>query len=180
MLHHAQFEQWVPFDLERVFLFFSNPGNLPKIMPAESGAELVHLKLIPPAGVPPEHATVSDRDPIAGVGSEITASFRLVPFLPLKGRWVAQITEFEWNHHFADLQEKGPFKYFHHRHEFMATSRERESGTTIRDLVDYEVGFGLLGELANRFFVRRQLEHMFSSRQEAVLKLLGAKKGGDA
>jgi hypothetical protein len=27
------FEQWVPFPLERVFLFFADPRNLPRLMP---------------------------------------------------------------------------------------------------------------------------------------------------
>jgi len=30
MIHHIQFEQWVPFTLEKVFLFFANPQNLPR------------------------------------------------------------------------------------------------------------------------------------------------------
>jgi ligand-binding SRPBCC domain-containing protein len=173
MLHQAHFEQWVPVPLERVFLFFSNPGNLPRIMPRESGAELIHLKLVPPPGVSKEQATVSSRDPIAGVDSEITASFRILPFLPLRGRWIAQITEFEWNHHFADIQKKGPFRHFHHRHEFGAEFRGTQNGTTVRDLIEYEVGFGLLGEIAQKMFVRRQFERMFAYRQQALVKQLG-------
>jgi ligand-binding SRPBCC domain-containing protein len=178
MLHHAQFEQWVPFPLERVFLFFTNPGNLPRIMPPKSGAELLRLKLVPPPGVPPEQATVSSRDPVAGTGSEITASFRIVPFLPLRGKWVAQITEFEWNHHFADVQKKGPFKYFHHRHEFTRILNEGEDGTTVRDIIEYEVGYGFAGEIGQKVFVRRQFEDMFTYRQQALIKLLGVKGAG--
>src|SRR5262249_13342624 len=114
MEHHVEFEQWVPAPIERVFLFFANPGNLPRIMRPESGTELVRLKLVPPSGVSIEHATV-ERDSLAGIGSEIVTSFRLLPWLPLRAQWKAVITEFEWNHHFADVQEKGPFKSFHHR-----------------------------------------------------------------
>lgn len=176
MLHQAQFEQWVPVPLERVFLFFSNPGNLARIMPPESGAELVRVKLVPPPGVPPEKATVTDRDPLAGVGSEIVASFRMVPFLPFRRRWIAQITEFQWNHHFADIQKKGPFKCFQHRHDFIAETRNGQSGTIVRDTIDYEVGFGFLGEIAQKLFVRRQFQQMFAWRQQALEKLLGIKK----
>ena len=32
MTHLAQFEQWVPAPIERVFLFFTNPGNLPRMI----------------------------------------------------------------------------------------------------------------------------------------------------
>jgi ligand-binding SRPBCC domain-containing protein len=179
MLHHAQFEQWVPVPLDRVFLFFSNPGNLPKIMPPESGAEILRVKLVPPPGGSTETATVSDREPLAGVGSEIVASFRLIPFLPLRGQWTAAILEFEWNHHFADEQKKGPFKYFHHRHEFSAETRSGQIGTIVRDLVDYEVGFGFLGETAQKLFVQRKFEQMFAYRQQALGKLLGVKNHPD-
>ena len=41
MSHHLEFEQWVPFPLERVFAFFSNPENLPRIMPAASSTRLI-------------------------------------------------------------------------------------------------------------------------------------------
>jgi len=176
MLHQAQFEQWVPVPLERVFLFFANPGNLARIMPSESGAELMRVHLVPPPGVPKEKATVTDRDPLAGVGSEIVASFRIVPFLPFRGQWIAQITEFEWNHHFADIQKKGPFKYFHHRHEFSGEIRDGQTGTNVRDTVDYEVGFGFLGEIAQKLFVRRQFQYMFAYRQQSLEKLFGVKK----
>ena len=33
MMHRVQFEDWVPFPIERVFLFFANPENLPRLMP---------------------------------------------------------------------------------------------------------------------------------------------------
>jgi ligand-binding SRPBCC domain-containing protein len=180
MLHHAQFEQWVPVPLERVFLFFSNPGNLPKIMPPESGAEILRVKLVPPPGIATENATVSDREPLAGAGSEIVASFRVVPFLPLRGEWIAAILEFEWNHHFSDMQKKGPFKSFHHRHEFSSETRGKQPGTVVRDIIDYEVGFGFLGELAERFLVRRKFQHMFAYRQQALGKLLGIGKSSGA
>ena len=92
--------------------------------------------------------------------------------LPLRARWVARITEFEWNHHFADVQDKGPFKRWHHRHEFRAETRDTISGTLVRDVIDYEVGFGFLGRIADATFVRRQMESTFARRQESLPKLL--------
>jgi hypothetical protein len=44
MNHSVQFEQWFAVPLERVFLFFANPSNLPRIMPPQTGTELVRLK----------------------------------------------------------------------------------------------------------------------------------------
>jgi ligand-binding SRPBCC domain-containing protein len=173
MIHRVQFEQWVPFPIERVFLFFANPGNLPRIMPPRTGTELVGLKLVPPPGVAEERATITDRAPLAGAGSEIVTSFRLVPFLPFRARWIALITEFEWNHHFADVQKKGPFKTFRHRHELTSETRNLVKGTVIRDVIEYDVGFGWLGEVAQKIFVSRQMQQTFAYRQKALEKLLG-------
>ena len=173
MTHLVQFEQWIPVPLERVFLFFANPGNLPRIMPPQTGTELVRLKLVPPAGIVAESATITDSDPLAGAGSEIVTSFRLVPFLPFRAQWTALITEFEWNHHFADTQKRGPFKSFHHRHELREETRDQVRGTVVRDVIEYDVGFGLLGKLAQRLFVRRELQRTFEYRQKALEKLLG-------
>jgi len=66
MTHLVQFEQWVPVQLERVFLFFANPGNLPRITPPQIGTELVRMKLLKPPVIAAECATISDRAPLAG------------------------------------------------------------------------------------------------------------------
>ena len=161
-----QFEQWVPFPLEKVFLFFANPENLPRIMPPATQTRIEELRLVPP----PERAATTKS--LAGVGSEIVTSFQLLPFLPFRARWIALITEFEWNHHFADLQKNGPFKRFHHRHELVPETRDGMRGTNVRDLIVYEVGFGVLGQLANRLFVDRQFRQTFAHRQAALVPLL--------
>src|ERR1700675_60402 len=110
MIHRVEFEQWVPVATERVFLFFANPHNLPRIMPRETGTELAALRLVPPPpAVSSGQQAISKDDSLAGVGSEIVTSFRLFPFLPFRAQWIALVTEFEWNHHFADIQKKGPF-----------------------------------------------------------------------
>jgi uncharacterized protein YndB with AHSA1/START domain len=75
MTHHVQFEQWVPAPVERVFLFFANPENLPRIMPPDTGARLVELKLAPPPGNLLDPTGASGRNPVAGPGSEIVTCF---------------------------------------------------------------------------------------------------------
>jgi ligand-binding SRPBCC domain-containing protein len=172
MLHRLEFEQWVPFPIERVFAFFSNPENLPRIMPAPRRTQLIALNRMPvpnpPAGV--------NSDKEAGVGSTIVTSFRVFPFLPVRAQWIARITEFEWNHYFADVQDRGPFKSWHHRHEFRAETRDGVAGTLVRDRIEYEVGFGFLGTIANAIFVRRQMRHTFAQRQQVLPRLLSQLK----
>jgi ligand-binding SRPBCC domain-containing protein len=109
---------------------------------------------------------------VAGAGTEMLLSFRVLPRLPFRGRWLARITQCEINHFFTDLQVRGPFKSWHHRHEFVSQAKEAAGGTLIRDVVEYEVGFGVLGSLADRLFVRGQLRRTFAWRQQAVRGLL--------
>ncbi|MGA8344492.1 MAG: SRPBCC family protein [Candidatus Sulfotelmatobacter sp.] len=168
MSHPVEFEQWVPFPIARVFAFFSNPENLRRIMPASSSTKLIVLNRMPTSL--PLPGLTSDK--AAGVGSTIVTSFRVFPFLPVRAKWIARITEFEWNDYFADVQDTGPFKSWHHRHEFRAETRDGVAGTLIRDLIEYEVGFGFLGAIANALFVRRQMQSTFNLRQQVLLKLL--------
>ena len=172
MSRRVQFEQWVPAPIESVFLFFANPANLPRIMPPQTGAQLVRLKLVPPPGFADERTPLPDRAPLAGVGSQIVTSFRLFPFLPFRAEWTAMITVFEWNRHFADIQEQGPFKSFHHRHEVREETRGQVKGTVVRDVIEYEVAFGWLGNLAQRLFIGAQLARTFEYRQRALETLL--------
>jgi len=137
-------------------------------MPAATATRLIVVNREPPPTPPPGVAS----EKAAGVGSTIVTSFRVVPFLPLRAHWIARITEFEWNHHFADVQDKGPFKSWHHRHEFAAEERDGISGTRLRDVIDYEVGFGFLGAIGNAILIRRQMEATFVERQNKLPLLL--------
>lgn len=163
MAAHLEFEQWVPFPVEKVFAFFSNPENLPRIMPSASATRLIALNRVAPPGINSSSA--------AGVGSTIVTTFRTFPFLPLRTTWIARITEFEWNHYFADVQDKGPFKHWHHRHELVAQHRDSAPGTLVRDVIDHELGFGWLGALASPM-IRRQMESTFRERQKKLPSLL--------
>jgi ligand-binding SRPBCC domain-containing protein len=142
--------------------------NLPRIMPAATHTRLERLTLVAPP--PPPDTSVAPH--AAGVGTVIETSFRLLPLLPLRAQWIARITEFEWNHHFADVQQKGPFKQWHHCHAFVAEIRNGVSGTLVRDAIEYEVGFGPLGITANKLFVERQMRRTFAQRQKILPRLL--------
>lgn len=166
MLYHFQTEQWIAVAIEEVFRFFANPENLPRIMPPSSGTKLLDVKVVPPA-----QALSQIDGPLAGAGSVIVTSFRVIPYLPFRRKWTARITEFEWNHYFADAQQQGPFKSFHHRHELKPEKRQAKIGTVVKDTIDYQIGFGPLDPIAN-VFVSRQLHKTFEYRQVALGKIL--------
>ena len=165
MAERLEFQQWVPFPLEKVFLFFANPNNLPRIMPQQLGAKILRLELQPPPGAPKD-------SPLAGTGSVASISVRMIPFLPFRAPWVARFVEFEWNHYFVDIQEKGPFKSWRHRHQFASEVRGGISGTLVGDIVDYEIGFGPLGAIAQKLLVSRQMQGTFAHRQKILESLL--------
>lgn len=168
MIHRVQFEQWVPVPLDRVFQFFSSPANLPRLMPPELGAEIRRIEMVPP----PEGNTRTGSPASAGVGTEITLSVRLAPPLPLRTTWVARIVEFEPGSHFTDVQLKGPFRHWRHRHGFEAARRSGVDGTVVRDDLEYDVGFGALGDAVARWFVGDRLRRTFEERQRRLEDLL--------
>lgn len=85
--------------------------------------------------------------------------------LPVK--WLTRIEEWEPGRHFIDAQLRGPYRLWHHTHEFEA---EGNGATVVRDLVRYALPYGPLGELARRAFVRRDLERIFDFRHEAIVR----------
>ena len=161
MTQFFETSQFVAVELERAFRFFADPHNLPRITAPKSRAKIENLRLIAPANQPG----------LAGAGSEIEISMRLFPPLPFRGRWLARIVDFEYGSYFRDLQLRGPFARFDHTHSFDASG----TGTIIHDVVEYDVGWGRLGNVANALFVRSALTEMFDYRQRATERLLAGK-----
>lgn len=166
-------ECWVGTELARVFRFFSDPRNLPRLMPEQMDVRLESLELVPPPqGAIKKMVVKSGENPLAGPGSRILISFRLVPFLPIRGKWLAEILEYEPLSYFLDTQSKGPLKCWRHRHSFRAETRNAVVGTIVRDEVEYQLPFGILGRLADVLFVERMMRRTFASRQQQLERLL--------
>jgi ligand-binding SRPBCC domain-containing protein len=159
-------EQWLPYPIEAVFAFFANPDNLPVLMPKWQKARLEHAFIVPPVGS-------GSKNQMAGAGSRITFSFRPFPGSPIRVRWDAEITEFALNSHFTDEQAKGPFAFWTHTHSIRNLDRAGINITVITDQVEYEPPLGMLGRLANRLFLRKQLERTFAFRQARLAEILG-------
>lgn len=156
--YKLRFEQWVPVPIERVFAFFVNPNNLPRIMPGWMHARVDSSSL--------------NSHRISAVGAEILFSFRVVPGLPFRRRWTAKVVDFEELHHFCDEQTAGPFTFWRHCHNFSREDWDGRTGTRIVDEITYSFGFGPLGRIVDRLFIRPQLKANFDPRQEAILRLL--------
>jgi ligand-binding SRPBCC domain-containing protein len=157
-------DQWVPFPIERVFAFFADPTNLPRLMPVWQDARIDSLELHSPGDPSTPGA--------AGRGSRILLSFRPVPLSPIRLHWLAQIDEYVANHHFCDLQVTGPFGYWRHCHLVSPEPHGDTEGTRITDVVDYQWLRGSANRAIDALGGRLQIRRLFRSRHRKLLRLL--------
>ena len=171
MRHQFHAGQWLPYPLELVFAFFANPANLPRLTPAWQRARLDAIELKPAA--PPPESTVRPHI-AAGDGTKLTLSLRPFSILPLRLSWQARIEDFRWNEGFADVQLRGPFRYWRQCHLMRpsASSTTGAPGTLLEDQIEYELPFGALGAFADSLAVRRQIATLFRFRHQRTLELL--------
>ena len=165
-------EHWIAAPVANVFAFFADPRNLPRIMPPKQGATLVRLNLVAPKFTAAEIPTGYEH--MAGVGTEIVFKFRPIPYLPFHERWTALITEFSLNECFCDVQKQGPFRHWRHTHLFEASNVKGLEGALVRDVVEYEVGFGVIGRTLERLLFQRILRATFDYRKQTVERILGS------
>ncbi|WP_417325489.1 SRPBCC family protein [Halarcobacter sp.] len=86
-------------------------------------------------------------------------------FLPI--RWEVKIEKLQRPNILVDLALKSPFKYWKHSHVFTKKGNMCE----LRDVIEYELPFGKLGELFD-FFIKKELDSMFTYRHNKTKKLL--------
>lgn len=141
-------EQVVRAPLAEVFDFFSAARNLEALTP-----RWLRFEVLSPEPI------------LMRPGTVIKYRLRLRG-VPL--RWVSLIEEWEPGRKFVDRQLRGPYRLWHHTHEFA----EHPDGTLVRDRVRYQVPLGPLGALAHAAFVRRDLDRVFAFRHAAVRRLI--------
>lgn len=147
--YHLDRIQFIPRPRAQVFAFFSEPTNLERITP-----EFLRFRILTPRPIPMAPGTLIDYE------------LRLwgVPV-----RWRTRIESFEPESRFTDVQLRGPYRSWHHTHEFA----EVPGGTRVRDSVVYQLPLGPMGRLAHALLVRRSLERIFDHRRDAVAAILG-------
>lgn len=142
--------QRLPAPLDAAWDFFSNPRNLAEI-------------------TPPELGLVVENELPARMRAGMIVRYRVRPFLGIPIRWVTEITHVEEGRFFVDEQRFGPYRFWHHQHDF----REVEGGVETRDLVHYMLPLGPLSAPANGLLVRPRLERIFAYREEALAARFG-------
>lgn len=144
--------QWLPYDVEHVFEFFSDAHNLERITP-------VWLKF---------HV---EKQSTAVIQDGTIFDYRLkVRGIPL--HWRSLICEWRPGSQFVDVQLNGPYNLWHHTHRFFAY----QGGTWIEDEIYYKTpNIPVFGILALPF-VKRDVELIFVHRQKNIEKIFQDKQ----
>ena len=143
--------QNIPIGLSEAWDFFSHPANLAVMTPGYLNLKFTNElfgKTIYP-------------------GQVITYSVR--PLLGISIFWMTEIKHVRDREFFIDEQRAGPYSIWHHQHHF----REIPGGVEMTDLVHYRIPGWVLGDLANRLFIRQQLKDIFKFRKQMVEEIFG-------
>ncbi|MDP4220214.1 MAG: SRPBCC family protein [Bacteroidota bacterium] len=134
--------------IEAVFDFHTDTKNLGLISPPWMKAELI-------------------RESGKGLGKIIEMRVMQYNFFP--SHWLVRIEEFDRPFRLTDLVLSGPMKYFKHTRTF---SQPCASLTELKDRLEYEVPFGLIGRIANSVSIRKMMEQMFEYRHQKTKEIL--------
>lgn len=186
MRYRFKTQQWIPYPIELVFAYFANPHNLAGLTLDWQHFRLEEAMIVPPPPRPlapePSHRV---QTVAAGNGSSITFSFRPVPYSPVRLPWECTISHFVWNHAFADLAVRSPFRYWEHLHLFETETRANAAGilvqgTLVKDDLEYSPpgkGDVAWSSALQKYFVHPMVKRIFHERQEKVVKILPAVLG---
>jgi ligand-binding SRPBCC domain-containing protein len=146
---------WIGRCREDVFTFFADPANLAHITPPS-----LHFRVLTPS-VRMEAGAVLDYE---------------LRWLGLPLRWRTLIREWDPPYRFVDVQIRGPYARWEHRHRFL----EENDETWVEDRVTYQLPFGPLGHLAHTALVRAQLAKIWDYRRRRLASFLGPVRFADS
>jgi len=138
-------EQIVRRPIEEVFAFFADAYNLEAITPP-----FLRFRIL----------DVRPRELAAGTLIDYRMRLHGIPL-----RWRTRIEEWSPPDSFVDVQIRGPYASWHHRHSFESLGDRR---TVVRDLVRYRLPLGRLGSLVCGRLVRHDLDRIFAFRRDRI------------
>ncbi len=142
-------EQFLPISISKAWDFFSSPKNLSKITPPEMDFKIL--------------TQLEDKEIYEGMLIDYTVK----PMLGIPMYWQTKIINVTPLEVFADTQLKGPYKLWHHTHTFV----EKDGGVLMKDVVQYELPLGPLGDWVHSLFVRKKIDSIFAYRKQVLKKL---------
>lgn len=146
MTYQLYREQQLNCDIDTAWDFFSSPHNLAKITPKEM------------------NFVVLTEFSKAGIYEGMIIDYKVSPLFGIPMDWRTEIISVEHLKSFTDFQQKGPYKLWHHHHEFIPN----ESGVLMKDTVDYELPFGFLGSIVHSIMVEDKVKSIFDHRFDVL------------
>jgi len=140
--------QVLPMSQDDAWAFFSDPKNLAKITPPD-------MNLVPTSPVPNEMYP----------GLVVTYKVKIAPLVFVN--WVTEMTYVDAPHYFVDEQRFGPYKFWHHLHQFTPCPE----GVLAEDVINYGLYGGVFSTVINAALVKRQLEGIFAFRKKTLAHL---------
>ena len=146
--HVFESRVWLARPRSEVFAFFAKPSSLERLTPPA-----FRLRLLTP-------------DATMTTGAVLDFRLRWLGLVPL--RWRAFVREWDPPFRFVDVQVRGPYARWEHRHRFL----EEGGGTWVEDRVTYRLPLGLLGRAAHALVVQRQLRELWEYRHRQLAELV--------
>jgi ligand-binding SRPBCC domain-containing protein len=150
-IYQLQKKQLLPSTIDNVWEFISTPANLKEITPPYMGFDIVSKNL------PPKMYT----------GMIIV--YKVKPFPGIPVTWVTEITHLVERSFFIDVQRVGPYAFWHHQHII----EQHNEGVLMTDIISYKPPLGFFGNIANSFFIGKQLDAIFAYREKVLQKVFG-------
>ena len=138
---------WLPRPRPEVFAFFADPRNLAVVQP-------------------PWARPVWLAEPPARLEAGAFLDFA-VRAAGVRLRWRVMVREYDPPFRFVDVQLRGPFARWEHRHRFLEgpeTDGRGLVGTWMEDRVTYRLPGGALGKVAHTLGAGRRLREVFDFR----------------
>ena len=139
---------WIGRPRPDVFAFFADPANVERITPRSFGLTLL---------------TATDR-----MTTGTVLDYRL-RWLGVPLRWRAYVREYDPPFRYLDVQLRGPYARWEHRHRFL----EGDGGTIVEDRVVYRLPLVVVGRAVHAGIVGRQLSAAWAYRTRRLAELLG-------
>jgi ligand-binding SRPBCC domain-containing protein len=150
-VYHLKTIQKIPVSLAEAWDFFSKPKNLAEITPKELDFNIISL--------------YHGEEMYPGQIIE----YKVKPLLGIPVYWMTEITHVEKERYFVDEQRFGPYSLWHHQHHFRAIP----GGVEMTDIIHYKVPFGFLGDIAQWLVVKKNLQKIFTYREQSVVQRFG-------
>ena len=108
--------------------------------------------------------TVLTNIPEGNIYEGMVIEYTVAPLFGIPLKWQTVIEEVDDRKSFADFQQKGPYKLWRHRHEFTPNAE----GVLMEDTVEYELPFGIIGDVTHWLLVGRKVRKIFDHRYQVL------------